>query len=219
MIEMAKRAETLLILEISFPKSPKKAAQRRELLKKMRSLIEQEGESLPFKDVTSKRNRINLTTEEFLSSVTFTKSLPVMILLKNPAENIEEGNKLGNTLVNYVNTIFGNYAKGAKVSSNEMTPWKKGQFNLARKLIGERKIAKINELIKKTLNPIGILFEYSVEDRTNVVLTVQRGEEIGSLVFSDYTLKNTLPWDLISNEYAALVDCMKIIDKISAVEI
>jgi len=213
---MPKKEETLLSLEITFPKSPEKAVNRRALLKKMRSLIEKERESLPFEDITFEKNLITMVTKKLFSVISFGKPMSITIMLREPEKNIKEAKDLANRVVNYVNTVFEDFGKGAKVFSFEMFPSEE-RVNLARKIIDERKIVKLNELTKKTLNPVGLMFEYSVDGRDHLLLSFQFERTSGVGAFSRYTYKDALPWDLLLSEHNALANCAKIIDKLAEV--
>lgn len=213
---MPKKEETLLSLDITFSKSPKKAVDRRALLKKMRSLIEKERESLPFEDITFEKNLIAMVTKKFFFAISSGKPMSMKIALRKPKKNIEEGNDLGNRVVNYVNTIFGDFGKRAKGFSMEIFPLKE-RVNLARKIIEERKIAKLNELTRKTMNPVGLMFEYSGDGRENLLISFQFERASGVGAFSRYTYKDSLPWDLLLSEHNVLVNSAKIIDKLAEV--
>ena len=218
---MSAETENRLTVTILFHKTPKKGVERGALFKKLRSLLKQERKSLPFENIEfDGRARVAvLAAKEFYSVISFLKPFTMTLIVTNPLKSIEKTNELANTLVNYMNTVLGEYAKGAEVRTSEFSPWKKGKINLARKLIGERKIAKINESIKKTLDPFGLLFEFSSNGRKNIMVTALLEKRGSVLALSRYTYKNALPWDLLSSEHSNLLDCMRIIDKLSKVEV
>lgn len=213
---MPKKKEVSLNLEISFLKSPKKAGDRRALLKKIRSLIEKERESLPFEDIKFEKNSIVMFAEKVFSAIYSIKPMSMTITLEDPEVNIKEGNDIGNKLVNYVNTVLGDFGKGARAFSFEMF-YQEDKTDFVRKVVDEGKIAKFNELAQKTLNPVGLMFEYSVNDRETLLVSFQFKPSRGLGVFSRYTYKDALPWDLLLSEHKALVGGSKIFEKLREV--
>lgn len=214
---MSEKELSIFNLEVNFPQSPKKAVDRRTLLKKMRSLIEKERELLPFEGIKFEKNLIAMISKKFYITISSEKPMSVKIVITRPDKNMQKGNDLGNKVLNYVNTILGDFGKGAKVSSAEIFPLVE-KVNLARKIIEERKIAKLNELTKKTINPTGLVFNYSADGRDNILMTFHFEKVSVISALSRYTYKSALPWDLLLIEHNELVNSTKIIDKLAEME-
>ncbi len=188
--------------------------ERQKLFKKMKSLIMQEKEEMPIKDVSFNKNVMILDAVEFGSVISFDKPISVIIGIgKDLEKNKNRANDLANKIGNYINTILGESAKNAILIATIHLPKQKG-INLARKFVEEARLVKINELIKKTINPIGILFEYKSDEHENFVMHFYDEKITFLLTISRIKYKDIIPWDFIIEEYNNLKESTQIIEKL-----
>lgn len=201
---------------ISLPRTRKKnLKERRELFKKMKSLIEEDRESLPIKDVSFEKNTIILDAEEFGFLISFDKPISVQIgISKDIEKNKNRVNDLANKVGNYINTILGESAKEARVAVTLITPKRKG-INVAKKFVEETRLAKINELVKRTLHPQGIMFTYKSDEHENFIMYLY-GEKLTMVTtMSGYEYEDMIPWDFFMEEYNNLKESIEIVGKLT----
>lgn len=217
MAKKKEKEETLLVLEISFPKAPKKAKDKTVLFDKFLSLVKEIKESLPVEVKSYKRTRhVVLDSEEFRFDVVFGKRGSIVrtnAVVHTPEKNLDTANEVGNKVINYLNIILGEGATGSLVRCNKTTLYPQKTVNLGRKIIGEGKIAKINEKVKQTLSPAGIAFEYKANDRefTFATFANERGAD---LFLSRITYKGEMPFDLLRKEHNELGEPARVVKKL-----
>ena len=219
MPKRAKLPEEIASLQIVFPMTKKKKLkERKNLFRKMKSLIERDKELLPTKDISTEKRTIVLEADEFGSAILFEKPISIQIIIsKDREKNKNRVNDLANKLVNYANTILGESARKADVSTNCIFSQKKG-INLARKVVEETRLAKINELTKKSLNPKGIMFGYTSDKHENIMIHLYHKERVAILIMSTCKYENTIPWDFTIEEYKNLKECTHIVGQLAQKE-
>jgi hypothetical protein len=212
------KSQRTIDIEVSFPSTrKKKAEERKALLNRLKSLTEKDTE-LQVDKISSKKYDLTLLADEFESRIYFNKPIKFRIFSHQDIEKNENRiNNFANKLVNYLNTILGESSKGAKSFVNWMIAEEKG-FNLAKEFIEETKLAKINEMIKKTIEPKGIMFEYKSGSHKNSVMHFYSEDLILFSGFSTSEYKDRLPWDFISEEYKNRKDVINIIEKLGQKE-
>jgi hypothetical protein len=217
---LAKKEErTLAEFEINFPKAPKKVKEREVLFNKFFSLIEDGRESLPVKVKSHKRGRqIILDSDEFMFSISFGKTVSTKILVNAPEKNIDVVNEVGNKVINYMNTILGEKATNSHVILSKTILRPQKAVNLCKKLIGEPTLAKINETVKQTLNPVGIFFEYEFKEKY-IAFSTLSNEKSAEGFFSRSVYKDKIPFDLLRKEYDMLVSPAEIVKKLIEMEL
>lgn len=204
---------------VIFPRTQKaKAKERRSFHSKMKSILERDKQALRVKDISVKKDMITLETEEIEIMIGFKKTVTLFLTVSELEKNKTRLNNLANKLVNYLNTVTGEYAKDPRVSLFSTTLRKEGA-NLSRSFVEETTLARINELAKKTLKPTGIAFEYKSGDHENFILTLH-DEKSGSLdlIMSKRDYKGMIPWDFALEEYNNLKEVMNIIGKLAQKE-
>lgn len=213
-------SEESALFVIVFPKTKKtKVKERRTFYSKMKTVLEREKQALRIKDVSFDKESIAMEAEEFRGMIMFKKPIGIMLNVgKEIEKNKTRVNELGNKLTNYLNTIIGEYARDASVSTTLTISKKKG-ISLAKSFVEDATLAKINELVKKRLSPLGIVFEYASENRRNFVLHMY-SESAGVVmgIISKYDCKGMLSWDFILEEYKNMEEAKDIVRKLSQKE-
>lgn len=204
---------------ITLPMTRKtKLKERKILLNKMKSLIERDRESLPTKDISYTKKTISLEADDFACLISFSKPISIQIVIgKDFQKNKNRVNDMANKLVNYVNTILGKSAKNANIFTSLISPTGKGT-NLSRKFVDETRLARINELTKKTFNPKGIMLEYTSGKRENAILHFYGEKETFIAVLTKFKYEDSIPWDFIQEEYKNLKESIDIVGKLSQQE-
>ena len=217
MAKEKQKEETFLELEISFPKAPKKAKDKTTLFDKLLSLVEESKESLPVEVKSYKKRRhLILDSEEFRFDIFFGKRGSIVrtrALVHTPEKNLDIANEVGNKVISYMNTILGEGATGSRVMSEKTILYPKKTINLSRKIIGEGKIAKINEKVKRTLSPVGVFFEYKVNERDFSFATFSNKKAVEALL-SSITYKDKMPFDLLRTEHNKLSEPAGVVKKL-----
>lgn len=214
------KPEESAIFGVVFPKAKKtKAKERKSFCSKMKTVLEREKQALRIKDVSFNKESIAIETEEFQGGIIFKKPVGLMLnVSKDVEKNKTRVNELGNKLINYLNTIMGEYARDPRVSTTFMISKKKGA-NLAKNFVGEATLAMINELVKKTLSLRGIVFEHVSENRRNFIVHLYSEKEGAAvLIMTRYDCKGMLSWDFVLEEYKSLNESKDIIRKLSQKE-
>jgi len=213
------KEERLVEFEISFPGALEKVENMKALFNSFRSLVNESEEPLLGKIVTDKRGKqMILESDEFMFIISFRQTPMLSIVILNPDKNIKTVNEVGNQVINFMNTILGEGATGSKVISVKTISHPERMSNFCRKIISDVKIAKINKIVKQTLNPIGIFFEYKSGEKEFKFLTFSN-KRTRSLLFSQTTYKDKIPFDLIVKEYEELEKPTEIINKLIEAEL
>jgi len=198
--------------------SDKKLAERKLLFDKMKSLVEKDKKSLSTKEITYKRNTIFLDALGFGIAVSFAKPISLFIGVDKDLEKYRSRIKeIANKLVNYINIILGESAKDASVSSTLIVSSRE-EMNLAKKIVEETKLAKINEITKKTLRPSGVMFEYTSNGHENFIMHLHVKDATVISVMSHLEYKDILPWDFTEEEYKNLKESIDIIGRLAQKE-
>lgn len=187
---------------IGFPNVSKKAKDREMLFNETYRLIDKNKESFPAKLVLKKvKRKIILDSDDYMFTIDFKRRLVTRIMVNNPDENMEVINKIGNSVINFLNTILGEQAKGSRVSITKIC-FSKKEVTLPSKIIGTAQLAKVNEIAKETLNPVAITFEY-IKSNTNFMVSSISSTimKLRQNVFSSQTIfEEKLPFDLLQKE-------------------
>ena len=215
-----KAKQVALSCEIRFSKALKRKKDRDSAYARFISLVEENLESFPFQtSFNKKRRQVVFNAENFLIIVIFSKLPTTTIMVNEPHENISVANEASNKIINYLNTVLGEIANdvGVRCMLDSVIEEKK-TVNLADKLIGERRIAKINELLKQTLKPLVIGFQFKEDERTNAIMSMSNGTTAQG-VFTTAVYKGKLPFNLLEKEIKALDNPAEIIKKLTEMEL
>ncbi len=219
-VVQARMKGELVSFIITLPLTKKtKAKERRELLRKMKSLVERDKESLFIKSVKSdaRAYSLSLKSEEFECFVWFAEPIRIDISVNKMQKNLNRVNNLANKIVNYLRTIMGKLLGNGRVMAVQ-TGTSDFAVNIAKKFVDESRLVRINELTKRTLEPLGICFRYESNKHENVVTTLQ-GEDHGmQLVMTTCEEPEIMPWDFIMEEYNNLKESLDIIGKLAQKE-
>jgi len=201
---------------ISFPNAPKSEKELELLFNKMRSLVKSVSFGRYIK-IGFKKRRINFFAKNFGVSVSFEKRIIIAANVPNAnnKKNLEAANKISNKVINYTTTIIGEPAKYAKVYGDRTHLIPKKITNLAEKILGEAKIAKINEITKIKLNPTIIGFDYKLKNQMHTILCLSNSKGAYSVI-SRITYRDTIPFDLLyilNKRLIGLEKTIKLLDK------
>lgn len=164
------------------------------------------------------RNAVSLIREEFIWRARFQKPISTFLVIRDPEKNIELANEFGNKILNYLKTILEKFAYEAKVNTT-VENYSLKLEGLARKLIGETKLARINEITKKSFDPLGIVFEYEKDGRSNMFMAGSKGKASAFFVASSFSFKDTIPWDVVLSEYNEIKECEKTVTELLEQEV
>lgn len=139
-------------------------------------------------------------------------------MVHSPEKNIDSANEVGNKVINYMNTLLGEGATETRIFTYKTILYPEKITNLAAKIIGERRITKINEEVKQILSPIGIFFEYRINDR-DFAFTGISNEGGAELLLSRITYKGKMPFDLLRKEHDELAKPADVLKKMNEMEL
>jgi hypothetical protein len=202
---------TELTFEIFFPKSPEDTKTKEDAYSKLLELIERSEKAENVK-LTSDKNKktITLDSDELHVHIRYIKKLSVLVELVRPETNIESANDAMNSVLNYINSVLGVNAKESKAVSSKIVC--KEKLSDLKRVIGEEKLAEINQRAKRVLKPFGIMFEYKLPHRRYILgIYSDRPAEV---IYSYRDYNEPIPFNFISTEYKAFKHPEKIIEKL-----
>ena len=190
--------------EAFFPNSPEDTQSKIDIYDKLSKLIESfdRPQNVKFRSNRKKRSIVLLADDEFEIRTKCLKKLSTEVSLANPDKNLDAVNHIWSSVINYINAVLGDAAKGAKIATSKVTCKEEKPSNLSKKIIGETRLAKINENVKRSLSPLGIVFEYEHEGRRYMLALYSKRP--AETIYSYETYKEQLPFDLINIEYEKL---------------
>jgi len=204
--------------DVDFTKTLTKK-ERGSAFSKFLSFVEENKESLPAKTSSRKRRKqIILDSENFFLTISFGKKLAISAMINDPNKNKADVNEIGNKISSYINAILGEKAKGATVTS--LLTFRSGKAaNLAKKLVGESKVAKISDFLQEMIQPISIAFEYAMGEKAFFLSHSTYNETTTRLIGSHIVYKNRLPFNLIEKEIDELDHSTRIMKKLIEMEL
>lgn len=200
---MPKKSPVILDIRLSFPKTPGKAKDRKELYEKFKLSLQQETPTFEEVEFDGRARSATLLSEKFLWYLEFKKPIRAIIAVKSPEENIDKMNTLFNKLVGYLNAILGDIISGAKVTSSKELLLKRTDV-LIQRLIDESVLEKMNRKLKTTIKPMAIGLTYKRKERENAILTASFKKKGPAFLISSHVLKANIPWDLVLKEKTEL---------------
>jgi len=213
MIDMSSEDFNIFTLRINFPKTPKKKTKRKLYKEKLESWIKQEKNTMPFEKVKFSKTRIQLISDEFLFFADFGKPIQIILATRQPEKNLEKLNEIGNKIFSYLNTIMPQVVVEVEFES-EYTIEEKKKRNLAKKVIGDSRIARISEIMKFPWNPIGLLFTWKTNSRQNLVMCASADKRNMIFWSSSSSWKNNIPLDAILKEKEEFLKFKDVISKL-----
>lgn len=186
--------------EIFFPHSPEDVKTKNDIFNKLLSLIKNldKPQNTTFKSNKSKR-RMFLGSDNFCIDIRWLKKFSTEISLVNPRENLDSVNQVTNEILNYINTVLGEKAKESSAIITKVTCKLGKSLNLSKQIIGEKRLAEINEILERTLNPVGVIFAYERED-IKYILGVYSGRRAETVhIYKEY--KEPIPFNFIKDVY------------------
>jgi len=189
---------------INFPNAPKDAKNRKEFFEKTLSLIDSNISDFSMfnYNIGKKKKEIKLEHVDMVIIISFYKKSSIRFIINNPEDNIEMANNVGNKIINFLSNVLGSYSEKSGINSliTEIRPI---EINLTEKIIGNDRIIKINEIIKHKINPLGIAFEIFIDERSFFLSNFYSDKSL-QIFSSVLKYENTLPFDLLINEYKEL---------------
>jgi hypothetical protein len=219
--QLSKNNEELKITwtcSITFPKTLKKE-EASEVFDKFISLVQENKATFPPKLTFKKtKRRIVFDSENFTCAVSFGKQMEARVILNNPYENRKMANEIGSKIVNYLNTVLGEKATGARVFCTLLKVIEKGANNIPEKLLGDARIARINEVVGRALRCETIGFNFKIDEKEYMFAIFFR--EISSeLLGSEMVYKDKLPFDLLETEIEGFHNPEKLIKELKEKEL
>lgn len=204
---------------LDFVKAPKEAKERQKFYDKINSLLDENIKEFNNFKINKKKRRkeIILSKDDYSFFVSFYDKTTLKFRVSEPDKNFKLANVFVNKIVNFLNIILGEYSKEAKLRCIKMDIIKTKQHNLAQKIIGNIRIAKINEEIKQTIKPVACTFEISKNDREFYFSHFSQGANL-HVIMSSYDYNDILPFDFFLIEYDEINKISKLLDEIIELE-
>jgi len=186
---------------------------------KFAALIEENKNVFPSKViVSSAKKRVLLDAKDFAFEITFGKRIAVSVMVNNPYENKVVANEVSSKVINYLNTVLNEGANGARVFCSLVTTISGKKINLAAKLLGEGRIARVNEIVGQSLKPLSIGLEYRIGEK-DFMLSLFTSELTIQMLASSTVYKDKMPFNLLEKEIGELDNPVSIIKRLSESEV
>ena len=186
---------------------------------KFAGLIEENKDVFPSKVIVNNaKKRVLLDAKDFAFEITFRKPILVNIMVNNPYENKAIANEVSSKVINYLNTVLNEGANGARVVCSLMTNTSSKKVNLAAKLLGEGRIARINEIVGQSLKPLSIGFEYKLGEKDFMFSLFISGSNL-QILASSTVYKDKMPFNLLEKEIGELDNPASTIKRLSESEV
>jgi len=185
---------------------------------KLVSFIEENKQTMPAKTrFLKRRKQLIIDSTDFVLTLSFVKKIVFRIVINDPYRNKTRVNEIVNKIVSYINTFLGEKVMDARVFSS-ITFRSSKTDNLAKKLIGESKVAKICEFLQQTIEPIAVSFEYRIGEKDFYCSTITSEGRSTQLLGSHTVYKNKPPFNLVEKEIDELESPIGIIKRLMEME-
>lgn len=167
------------------------------------TLIEENKETLHSKVTISKeKKRVLLDAKDFVLTIRFDDRVSVRIVVHDPYVNRIVAGEIGSKIINYLSTVLGEDATEGVVGST-LVSFSPKTSGLASKLLGEGRMARINELAEQPLRPFSIAFDFTIGDKDFMFIEIADKET--TLMLSSRTIyKDKIPFNFLEKEIADL---------------
>lgn len=211
MAEKKEVAKSTVNFEIIFPLAPKEKRSKQTIFYDVLSLIQDNKKRLNIDAKSNKKElRIILSSANFGIGIFFKKTILIKIGLADPKKNIKELYKIGDEILNFIKTVLGHGAIGSKIMSTIMIHDREKEFeNLSKKIIGDKRLAEINNMVKLQLNPTGIIFDYKQNGRDFLIVMYSERNDV--MITTRNTYKESIPFGALQSEYEELEKSEKVI--------
>lgn len=204
---------------ITFPKVSKSVKERKTLFDKIVLLLENNKDSFPEGLILKKgKNKVILDSDDFMFSIELKEQLSTRIMINEPDKNIIIVNKVSNSIINFLNTVLEERAKGANIFFSKLL-FSEKPINYASKIIGTTQLAKVNEVAKENITPFVIALEYEKEKRKYVISSSFSKKVTQNIFAVQMDCDDKLPFDLLQNENERLNDPINLLKKITNAEL
>jgi hypothetical protein len=215
--EEKREEQTTLQCFVSFPEAKEKDIGVKYA--KFATLIEENRNVFPSKVIVKKaKKRVLLDAKDFAFEISFGKRILINIMVRNPYENKAIANEVSNKVINYLNTVLNEEANGARINCALTTISSEKKVNIAAKLLGEGRIARINELAGQSLKPLSIGFEYKFGEK-DFMLSLFTSESSLQLLGSHMVYKDRIPFNFLEKEIDELDNPASIIQRLTESEV
>lgn len=199
---------------IDFGKIP--TAVRKNLRAKLENWFvdqKQKG-TLPFDRQEYESNEIHLESDTFLFYANFGKVMRVITGVQNPETNLEKLNEVANKIFSYFNTIMPDKYKKSNFVT-QFTLYEDEGKAITKTVVVDSQIARISELIKAQVKPIGFMFEWKDGERNLTAVEAYVTKNAVLTVTARNSLKGDIPMDCILHEKEILLKCKKVIKQMT----
>lgn len=209
-----KEKKTQVVFEIILPKAQKVIKSSHASFTAFLTSIEENKNrwGAEVKSIKSK-NRIFIGSRELKVFMVFKKKIALEMDVNEPDKNknISKANEMAKNVIAVINAILGDGANGSIVTVRKRIAYDEASINLSKRLIGNSRIAKINEQAGQTLTPFNIMFDYQIDDKSYLVCFMEGSET----AVSYRTYKDAIPFNLLEIEYGELENPVKVIEKLT----
>jgi hypothetical protein len=187
---------------------------------KMVELVEENKKIIEAKiEVQASDKIIVVDSDNFGILIDFSKNVSLRIFVNEPQDNKAMANEMFNKFLNYINSVLIEEANGAMVACTLITRWKSENPNLASKMLGEARIAKVNELAGESLRPVSIGFDFKSDNRDFLLMSILSLNGGGSsAVTCSTTYKDKIPFNVLDKELSELEKPLAILKKLKETE-
>lgn len=207
--------------DIHLQRTSKDRKERESAFTKILSLIKTDSELSEMKIKSKKRSLgITLDSKNITVHLEFGRRVSTGIMVDNPTENMTRANRIVDKVINYINTIFTEASGGARVFSLSFTvSTTKEPINLAKRIIGDKRIAEINEYLKQTIDPSSLTFGYKKDEKRYDVTYSFSKERILKVLSSSMVYKERLPFNLLEKEISDFAAPIELIRRLTEMEL
>jgi hypothetical protein len=183
------------------------------------SLIEENKSAFPLKIIIKRgKKQVVFDSKQFAFNITFGKKVLMSIMIHNLDKNKTTANEVGSKITNYLNAILGEKAVRVRVGCVLLTSVPKKGVNMAERILGEGRIAKVSELTGHTLKPNSIGFEFKKGER-DFMFSTYANHTYAQIVGSNILYKDKIPFDFLEKEINELNNPISIIKRLTEGEL
>lgn len=216
----SKKPHIMFTLGVSFPKSPKKAKERKILFTKMETWVNEHRKTFSVNDIEFRRrmNLIAFIDDDIVLGVSFRKPIQVRIGLTDPDSSLKAANVLGNQILIYLNALLGKEAKGVTTKTS-LDIFRKQTSKLPKRILGESRLAELSEIARTNLFFNGAILTCKIDDRNFFFLIYGRENVDGRYFSSERELMDVVPLDILKSEYEVLSKSKEILKRLERSDI
>jgi len=194
---MVREKENSITLYLTFPKTPEDGNVRKDLLKKLGEWFEKKP--LLMKPYKSSKNSISFAAKKSFIGFSFRKPIKALFSVDGANEEVEKFNGAVNTLLEFLNPLFGEIARNVKVTAEIDIPSSDNVILDFTRFLNKPFIERVSKKLCFELKPVALGFDFKFDEHNNTCLAL--GEGKGDVVYrSTSTLKNNIPINFVQSE-------------------